>query len=101
MIEQLTLLGERDGVATLTGPREVVLAAQNRRADLEAAFYAATGLRLKVELIVPEPTAAPTPVESAPARRSMQEHPLVQQAINELGAVFMREAPRSRPAPQN
>lgn len=99
-IEQMSLLDVRDGAVVLTGPREVMMAAQHRRTELSSSFFAATGLQLKVELIVPD-AVTPAPTEVQPAKTSMQEHPLVRQAISELGAVFVREAPRAKPHPQN
>ena len=94
-------MDERDGTATLHGSREVVQAATSRRAELEAALSKLAQRPVRVEFSIAQAPAPQTTIDpSLPARRPMQDHPLVRTAIEELGAVFVREAPRGRPPPQ-
>ena len=107
ILGELTFLGLSAGVARLVGPREIVQAARAKIVDLESLFRQATGGPVKIQI---EPTASesrsdipePEPGLSVPAvqvmpKASMQEHPLVRKAIDQLGATLLRVQPRIRP----
>lgn len=107
LLNELTCLGVAGGVARLVGPRDMVQAARAKAADIEALFRQATGEAVKVQIEgmgggaaevreAEAPRAAAEP--AAPPRAPMQEHPLVRQAIEQLGATFVRAQPRVRPA---
>lgn len=108
LLNELTCLGVTGGVARLVGPRDMVQAARAKAGDIEALFRQATGEPVRVQIEgmgggaeVREPAAEPALAarEAAPAapRTPMQEHPLVRQAIEQLGATFVRSQPRVRP----
>lgn len=110
LLNELTCLGVAGGVARLVGPRDMVQAARAKAADIEALFRQATGEAVKVQIegmggggaaVAEVREAAETPrpaAEPATPRAPMQEHPLVRQAIEQLGATFVRAQPRVRPA---
>jgi hypothetical protein len=103
----LSFLGMSAGVARLVGPREIVQAAKAKIADLELLFRKASGGPVKVQIeplvsemrpeaVAPE-TGLGTPTLPATPKVSMQEHPLVRKAIDQLGATLIRVQPRIRP----
>jgi hypothetical protein len=117
LLGELTFLGLAQGTARLVGPRPMVQAARAKAQDIEALFRQAAGRPIKVVI---EGAGAPVPVPPGDARRRpagpppaaaaepdpapavpqapIQEHPLVRQAIEQLGATFVRAQPRVRPA---
>jgi len=107
ILGDLTFLGLSAGVARLVGPREIVQAAKTRLADLELLFRKASGGPVKVQI---EPVAGEmrsdspaietgldAPAALATPKASMQEHPLVRKAIDQLGATLIRVQPRIKP----
>lgn len=104
LLGELTFLGLREGVARLVGPREMVVAARNKITEIESLFRQATGSPVRVQIEaasaeVREPMAGDPSALAAPAapRAPMQEHPLVRQAIDQLGATLVRIQPRVKP----
>lgn len=108
LLGELTFLGVTGGVARLVGPREMVQAARAKVADLEALFRQAVGSPVKVQIesaggdlreVAAEMGADRAPSLAAPQtpKASMQEHPLVRQAVEQLGATLVRVQPRVKP----
>ena len=104
ILGDLTFLGLSAGVARLVGPRDVVQAAKSKLADLELLFRQASGGPVKVQV---EPMAVEVRADAPAAESglsvpvtpkvSMQEHPLVRKAIDQLGATLIRVQPRIKP----
>ena len=106
LLNELTCLGVSGGVARLVAPRDMVQAARAKTAEIEGLFRQVLGSVVKVQLegaggevreIVADSGSALAEAAPAAPRASMQEHPLVRQAIEQLGATFVRAQPRVRP----
>ncbi|MEK6703347.1 MAG: hypothetical protein AABZ53_13870 [Planctomycetota bacterium] len=95
MLSELELESFADGKATLIGPASIVSAAQTKLTDLEQLFARVTGRPIRVALRAHEPAAAAA--REAP-RAPAADHPLVRQAIEQLGARIVAVHPRSRPS---
>ena len=94
-LSELELESLASGQATLVGPASIISAAQTKLNDLEQLFARVTGRPIRVALRPHEPTAA---AEREAPRAPAADHPLVRQAIEQLGARIVAVHPRSRPS---
>ncbi len=92
MLTDLALDQLTAGNATLSGPASIVAAAQSKTSDLEQLFERVTGRPVRIALRAHEPP----PAEQQPARAPAADHPLVRQAVEQLGARIVAIHPRSK-----